>query len=734
MSFLNPILLFGMTAVAVPIIIHLLNRRRFQHVVWAAMRFLQVSIQQNQRRMRLEDLLLLLVRCLLLILLALALARPAWRAGGTAAGDEKTVAVIVLDNSYSMGHTDGVQTRFERGKLAAEQAIDLLREGSSVALLLASDTAQAVIAEPTLDLALARTLLREARLTDRPSDLLPALRTAMDILKRKVAPRRELYLVTDGQRLGWELMGDIYALIEQHNDQIQTHVLLVGDGDERNLAVTGLRAASGLFPVDQLLRFEAQVTNFSDEEARDVKVTLAIGDEAPIDEGVIGLVPAGQTKGLTLFGRFRADGFHTATARIAEDRLPADDQRTIALRVLPQVRVLLVENRPPRSPQESEVFFLRHALQPVPPAEREDFFIQLRHITLAELSGVRLDEFDAVFIADVPDFSSATLVEFQQYLRHGGGLVIFPGEGTNPGFYNEQLLDRYGLIPAAFGEPRGDAGQPETHFNLQGPHYEHPIAELWNDPGAGTLTSARFYRAFPLQPAPWSASENGGQPAGNQPVPEAGEPQVVLRFADGTPAVMERSWGRGKVILFSSTVSTKWNDMAVRPSFVPLIHRTLGSILQRENEGLNLKVGGRFAYPVPAELLRREVAVSRPDLRDGLRDIRHVELVDGRPTLQYGVTDLAGGYELAIAGQPPTVLRFATQPDTRESDLREISRAELDSLGAVAHVTRWTPDVSLRHTIERQRLGTEFWLPILLLVLLLATAETFLADWFSRAK
>lgn len=100
MGFLNPFMLFGITAVSVPIIIHLLNRRKFQKVVWAAMRFLKVSVEQNQRRMKVEDMILLLLRCLLLILLALALARPAMKqAASEIFGQTQVTAVVVLDNS-----------------------------------------------------------------------------------------------------------------------------------------------------------------------------------------------------------------------------------------------------------------------------------------------------------------------------------------------------------------------------------------------------------------------------------------------------------------------------------------------------------------------------------------------------------------------------------------------------------------------------------------------------------
>src|ERR1051325_10664548 len=101
MAFLNPIMLFGVAAVSVPIIIHLLNRRKFQKVVWAAMRFLKLSVEQNQRRMQLEDMILLALRCLLLALLALALARPGILSNARDVfGQSKVTGVIVLDNSY----------------------------------------------------------------------------------------------------------------------------------------------------------------------------------------------------------------------------------------------------------------------------------------------------------------------------------------------------------------------------------------------------------------------------------------------------------------------------------------------------------------------------------------------------------------------------------------------------------------------------------------------------------
>src|SRR6185369_3601328 len=141
------------------------------------------------------------------------------------------------------------------------------------------------------------------------------------------------------------------------------------------------------------------------------------------------------------------------------------------------------------------------------------------------------------------------------------------------------------------------------------------IVSLWNDPASGTLSSVRFYRAFELKlasdsPPPIDGKGNtpeGGSIGARQNMPvsspskadpgkrskermpqEAGEPRIIVKFADGQPAAMERTWGLGRVILFSSTANNAWNDWPVRLSFVPLVHRALGSIVQRQDEGLNI--------------------------------------------------------------------------------------------------------------------------------------------------
>lgn len=727
MSFLNIIMLGGLAAVSVPIIIHLLNRRKFQKVVWAAMRFVKTSVERNQRRMRVEDMILLALRCLMLALLAIALARPAFKESGIdLLGQSKVTGVVILDNSASMGMGDGTATRFEKAKKAAGQALETMPVGSATAVFLASDIANGVIPEPTFDFNLVRKALRDAPLTDRATDLLPSVQRALDTLKQRIGIRKEIYLITDGQLTGWKQMTEIEKLLENSKREVRSHIVLVSEHEERNLAVTELRNASGLSPVNQSIRFEVRVSNFGREAVRDSRVSLSVDAEPPSDEFTIDTLPPGGSKSVSLFAKLRTQGFHSILARIPEDRLPADDKRTLAVRAIKEVRVLLVDGEPGAEPRDSETFFLRHALVPVAPSEQPNYFVKLVRLTGPELPGARLDDFDAVVLANVSDFADRVAKDLEQYVRRGGGLMIFSGARINTGFYNEQLAGKYHLLPATFGAARGNAEQDAEYFTLQDRDLGHSIVSIWNDPNAGTLSSARFYRAHDLIPVPSGKAEE-------KSLDESGAPQTVVKFSHGTPAIIEHTYGLGRVVMFASTADTAWNDFPVRPSFVPLVHRALGSMVQRQDEGLNVRVGERFKRRVASEWLDKEARVSKPRQADALLEQRRIEMVNGWPMLQFEQTDFSGAYDVAF-GEERGAIRFAAQPEGNESSLDELSNEQRKLLSTVAHLVDWSPNISLKEQVQRERSGAEFWLPIVLAAILIALAETFLAQWFSRAK
>jgi hypothetical protein len=708
MSFLNPLLLAGALAVAVPVVIHLLNRQRFRRVEWAAMRFLRAALEKNRRRLRLEDALLLALRCLMIALLAFALARPALNSARTGLfGDAPATAVILLDASLSLQAADGVGTRFDLARQAAGQALDALPAGSAAAVWLAGDRAVELVPEPVRDLNRVRQALREAAPTDLGTDHAATVARALETLRRAGGGRREILLVTDRQAAGWRDLAGLRAQVRAAGPDTALRVLFVGEPPAPNAAVTGLDLAGGLAPVDQPLRVAAEVRNLGATPLRSLRVTLHVDDGPAVDEAVVDTLAAGEARRLALFTRLTDERPHALTARISPDRLPADDARTLAVRAVRRVRVLAVG-----AGAKDPLFFLENALAPVPPEAREAFFIEVVRTPPEQFGALRPADFDAVVLANVPQLTPSGAEALAAFVRGGGGLLVFPGPDVRDGFYNDDLGAARGLLPARLGPLRGDATNDAVNLPLAPGPYAHPLAALWNDPAAGALTAARFRAVRGLEP---------------QAPTNAPPPVVVLRHADGLPALIQGRAGRGRVLLASSTADTAWNDLPVRPSFLPLAQRLLAELIAGRLDAVNVPAGTPVRVTLPGAAAGRDATVTTPDGRRLTRPAR----ADGdRAMVEVDATARAGAYRVETEGVPAEL--FAVQPDPAESDLAELSGGPRRDLEGFARVTDWTAGQDLASLLAAERGGRELWLPLALAALLVALAETVLAQRFSR--
>jgi len=556
MTFINPAILFGLLAVGLPVIIHLLTKPRLKRMYWAASRFLLKSVQKNRRRVQFEDILLLVLRCLLVLLLVILFARPAFLtdAAGLQLGGEASTVVILLDNSMSMGQSDGTQTRFDQAKAMADGILSKLGTGSSGALYLVADGVKPVIPKPTQDLTVLRRSLAQASLSDRSTDLYPGLKQAVDLLKASAAAHREIFLLTDSQESAWRELTRIRQLQDENAKDITMHFVIIGEKGEDNLAVSGLQMIGTVAAVNQPLRCAVQVTNWSRTAVEKIPVKLAIDGDAPQDQAMIDKIDPGASRVVNLFVRFRDPGYHSITASIPGDRLPADNQRSIALLVLEQIRTLVVEGTTNPDPSARDGFFLRHALIPVRPDQVDQYPIKVTLGQPAELDNSTIDQYQLVFLSNVAQLTPLGAQNLQRYVNGGGALIIFPGPTTDISYYNTNP-NLSALLPAQLGASR-DAPAAQKFLSWQSHDYTHPITTLWNDPASGTLGSVRVSKYFPLQTKPGDAAA-----------------RIVVKYADGEPAVMEQSVGKGKVILFSSTATTAWTTFPIHPSFVPLLLR-----------------------------------------------------------------------------------------------------------------------------------------------------------------
>lgn len=729
--FLNPLLLAGIGAVSAPIIIHWLNRRQFIKVRWAAMRFLQTSVTQNRRRLQLEDLILLILRCLLIALVALALARPVTNLLVTSAPPPQTV-MIVLDHSMSMGTTEGAQSTFKQAVQWVDTYIANLPAGSAVGIILASDEAQGAIADPSYDLAGVRALLPKLDLTDRASDILPSVQAGLAALERRPSTAKQLVIVTDGRGAAFAAAPEIGRLLTLNQSQIKSRLHVLGTQPVQNIAITSFNMTTALPVVNQPVRFEVQVANLGTRAVQDLPVTLALNSEPALESVNIARLEPGETRTLTMFATFRDAVPQSAIVRIPRDQLAADDTRMLAVTPTRQVQVLVLDGDPGREPRESESFYLGYALRPFVQNADTLNWLQTRIVNSAELETANLDEYDLVIMANVPDLTLPATQRLAGYVEGGGGLLIGLGDKVNARFYNQELGQRWGLLPAQLEEPRGDAVKNYKPWTYQAEGLHHPVVRIWNDTGLATWHDVRTLRKYDVRAWPVAATPATTAPAGKTISPF----QTIASYQDGSPAWLERTVQEGRVLMTTSTLNTAWTDLPVRPQvYVPLLHQIVGYVVRSNQSRPDPMVTGTpIRTLVSNEYKGQTLIVHSPSRESDVVPLQSGVTVDEvglRQQVRITDTQRAGLYRLTTNNEQ-LVTYLAVQPVAAESNMQVFSEAQRTNLQA-AGVTITTPEQPLAQQ-SAQPNGREWTTWILLLAFLAAGMDMACGWYFSKSK
>jgi Aerotolerance regulator N-terminal/von Willebrand factor type A domain/CARDB len=710
-SFLHPAILAGLAAVSVPIAIHFFNKFRVQKTRWAAMRFLQESVHQSRRRLQVEDLLLLVLRCLVVIALALAFAQPVLRslAPDAVGADGPSTVAVLLDNSASMGQSNGIETRFEQGRKAIREELDHWPANSQAALYLVSNQVSPLVAQPGSNFSRFRRSLELATLSDRSTDLAQGIRAAGEALKASPSHHREIAVYTDSQSSAWKGLDEIQQFAREHPD-ITLKPVILGHGGEENLAVVGLQSEGGVPAAHQACRFRVDVANFGKQAAEGVRVTLSADGEAPSDETLIPHLEPGATQSVSLHVRFAAAGFHGITATIPPDRLPVDNQRSIALQVVDRLHVLLVEGSTEAPLAEQSSYFLANALAPVPSTQSATFYVKIHTTPLTSLAQTSLAASDVVFLCNPGAISDPIAQSLKTYVHDGGNLVIFPGPKTDPAKWNASLSD---LLPATLGTLK----KAETPLaTLQPDGFDHPVTTFWNDRNEGGLNGITFTGYFPLDPV--KADVTTGR-----------KPMIILRLSNGLPAVIESPFGHGRVVIFNSAATPQWNNLPLHPAFVPLMQRLMGYLTRQQSARLVLAPGETFELPVPMELLGKDFAVIRPGPDTTKRPAGRVDLDDQKAVIRYRDTENVGAYRIFIGSDDRPAAVFAVQMDPAESDLRQEEDAKIDNLKRAPQLENAPASVA-----PSLKVSHEFWTLLIWLAAILALLEAALAHHFSHSR
>lgn len=659
LPFAHTAMLLWALAAAVPILIHIWSRRRYQRVNWAAMAFLLAAIRKNARRIRIEQLLLLALRVAILVVLALALANPVWSLLPAFSGGGSTHHILVVDGSLSMETRWGEPTRFEVARQLAAQVVRDSRQGDGFSLLLMADPPLVVIGEPAFAAAEVLEEVENLRVHHTGADLARTLDEVAAIVQQTAGRYERLrvgkvYFFTDLGRTTWDEAGSeaprqqLAALAERTS----LLVVDVGQPDVPNRAVTGLTMREPMVTVGQRVVFDAQLENFSDREQSDQRVMLMVDDQQVLTETVT--LPAWGQASVSFVHRFDRAGEHRVAVRLEEDALGVDDQRWSSVPVRESIRVLCIEGR------AGEAQHLALALSPAPQGQRRvEPEVRLENAILE----ADLHAYDAVFLCNVTRFAEDEAAVLYDYVSQGGGLVIVLGDQVQAENYHATLgAAGRRTLPVRLG------GLSETTPHAFDPlGYEHPIvAPFEGRERAGLLTTPVWrYRRTTLV--------------------DSGSARVALAFQNGDPAIVEQPIESGKSLVITTAVSPLSRDRAATPplpwtawptwpSFPPLIQETLTRAIRSAADMRQVRVGEPFQKTLRGTYAELSVIIERPD---GGSERVPVQL-EGRDTRWfYPEVDLSGIYTVHY-GEPLNRREyFAANPDPRESHLQRVDPESL---------------------------------------------------------
>ncbi len=662
MLFLNAMVLLGLLAVAVPIILHLLNRKAARVLDWGAVQFLLDSLVIRRRRILLEEVLLLVARCLLVALVVLAVARPfvpassrvpwgvvlpcalgaiaalgasvalwrhpRWRwtltglaaaallfaaaayvrerlRGGPGGANGRQDVALILDGSDSMRLVVDGRSQFER---AVDEAARLIRQaprGTTFSLVLGADAPQRLTPTPSTDRAALAALLTNLQPAGGTLGALDTLSAAVGCLADGLYPDKQIVLIGDAQRHGWEL--DQPARWELLRGVCATlpapprvlYRTLRGRPAVRNAAVTAVRVGRGCVGVDREIEIEVRVENTGTEPLAPGAVTVHAGGAVLVDRS-LGTLDPGVAGAVRVRQRFARPGSQVVRAEIgAVDDLPADNVRTVVKHVLAGIPVLVVDGgagaaflerpgacvalalAPARATAEAlPTEPVRAGSEPVRrPPPVSGFVLQPELVSAAAFAEMAdFSPYGAIILADVPQLPNESALRLEQFVRHGGGLLITPGLRTLPDAWNAwREGDGRAFLPAALGAscaPTNDSVglSPET--------FGHP-AVAWLADRRGDLGEARIRRYWRLEAG--AAQQGVG---------------ICARLTNGDAYLVERQVGRGSVLLLAGALDLRDTDLATRRGFVPLLNE-VGQYLTRAAETrLTLPPAPELAIPL----------------------------------------------------------------------------------------------------------------------------------------
>ena len=790
MTFLNWPILLALGGVAIPILIHLFNRRQAQPMDWGAMRFLLASLTSRKRRILIEEVLLMSLRCMLVALLVLAIARPylpsrgavPWSvvlpailaaavcAGiGSAMWSRRTARLallwtaamllliaaiscaveywvqesqrsggsrdlaIVIDASASMTLTSDGKDNFQRAVDEARSLIKGMGRSDAAAIILAGAAVRQVVPSPISDTDELMDALEDLKPLGAAMDPLGAITAATACLARGNNPAKAVVIITDGQKLGWDpTNGARWRFVAAGFGPMPSPPKLLCRILRRpqvidNAAITGITFSRQVVGTDRPVDIRVKLLNAGTVQIASLSVQLAV-DGADLGAEAAVEVPPGTEGAVNFQHRFERPGPHVVAARIVRnDDLPGDNEAHRVLRVFEKLPVLIVDGAPGRRAAR----FIRTAMAPgIDEAGR--YLISPTVIGAPEIVD-RGDfaQYRVVVLADVPRLPRSVAERLARFVAHGGGLLVAPGKQAVPDFYNEWTgPSGKPLMPAVLLERRVEPDSPAR-----------PAVSTFRHPALSVVADLTHWDTDKAAVSAW------WRLAAN---PRDRSVSVAGEFSNAEPMVVERSVGKGYVLMTAMALHGDESNLPRLECFPPMVHELTYYLASPRGHDANV---------APASAVRLELAVDgpeKPNIRvatgqsvtvvtpDGQRheiDTPAEGVPPGVLRLAFDRTDSPGLYRFvlpdSVAGHfaagttDGKTVPFAVLPDAKESDLQRLSEEDVTALGRHEDFFAARSFSDLEKAVRGQVPGEELWKYLALGALIMIIGEVGLTRWIS---
>jgi len=741
-----PGMLFWGGAASIPILIHLFARQRYKKVPWAAMEFLLRAFKKTQRRLRLEHLLLLLLRILAILLFVLALADPKLNPGSLVGGlDARREVVIILDTSYSMGLAGSDSgTPMSRAKGQIQKLLRGLQQerGDTVTVITGGKPA-ALSLKGDADLDRVQSALDEIEIGDGGTDYLGAFRTTVAALA-DLEQGAEIYLFSDLQKIGFspaaespngegtddkpqQLLASLVS--EMTARKAVLHVVDPGEAETDNVTIVAVVKKSKAVVTGSPAVVTATLRNFGAHPQGGSVQLFVDGGSEPVDFRDIENIPPGGVHSVDFRHIFRTEGSHVVEARFVIDNLETDNRRGLALEVRRKIRTLIVDGDPGGDPAESESFFFAAAMNPGGDQASENEF-ELETVQEVAFESKDLDEVDLLVLMDVKLISSRRSEDIKRFVEEGGGLLVFPGDKTDPSVLNQRLWKGgSGVLPAELRQHDGGDALMELPYQLVNPDLDHPALAYFSDPAVRMwLEAPPIYRYYRMN----LAEDDGSvrvlawidRPSATLPKPE--------------PLLLEKRLGKGKCILFGTAGGDRdWNEMQALPTYLLLSRELSYYVTRREERHENLIVGQIYERVLKSFV--REVVLGHDG--EQLSVMTPMSLGDDRGyELKTPPLDKSGTYRLDLQSgsveelEDPNPIHVVANVDAMEGDLTRVDEGYINASFPGEGVLFVTDFEGLDEAVAAQRDGRAWWWALLLGAAVLAV-ETALSQVFGvRAR